>query len=74
MFVLNKARADGAPNTAQVGGFAVLNLRAAYALPVLGPRGEVFVALENLADRRYAYRPGYPMPGRSGQVGINFSL
>lgn len=74
MFVLNKARADGAPNTARVGGFAVLNLRAAYALPVLGPRGEVFVALENLADRRYAYRPGYPMPGRSGQVGFNLSL
>ena len=74
MFVLNKARADGAPNTAQVGGFAVVNLRAAYALAALGPRGEVFVALENLADRRYAYRPGYPMPGRSGQVGINLSL
>lgn len=74
MFVLNKARADGAPNTAQVGGFAVFNLRAAHALAALGPRGEVFVALENLGDRRYAYRPGYPMPGRSGQVGINLSL
>ena len=44
------------------------------ALPVLGPRGEVFVALENLGDRRYAYRPGYPMPGRSGQLGVRFSL
>ena len=74
MFVLNKARADGAPNTAQVGGFTVFNVRAAYALAALGPRGEVFVALENLADRRYAFRPGYPMPGRSGQVGINLSL
>lgn len=74
MFVLNKARADGAPNTVAVGGFGVLNLRAAYALGLLGPRGEVFVALENLADRRYAYRPGYPMPGRSGQVGVNLSL
>lgn len=74
MFVLSRGRADGAVNTARVGGFAVANLRVAYALPVLGPRGEVFVALENLADRRYAYRPGYPMPGRSGQVGFNFSL
>lgn len=74
MFVLNKARADGAPNTAQVGGFAVVNLRAAYALPALGPRGEVFLALENLADRRYAYRPGYPMPGRAGQFGIHLGL
>lgn len=74
MFVLNKARADGAVNTAEVGGFAVANLRAAYALPVLGPRGEVYLAVENLGDRRYAYRPGYPMPGRAGQVGVNLSL
>lgn len=74
MYVLNKARADGAPNTAQVGGFAVANLKAGYSLQVLGPRGELFVALENLGDRHYAYRPGYPMPGRSGQVGLQFSL
>lgn len=74
MFVLNKARADGAPNPARVGGFGVVNLRAAYALGLLGPRGEVFLALENLGDRRYAYRPGYPMPGRSGQLGLNLSL
>jgi iron complex outermembrane receptor protein len=74
MFTLNKARADGAPNTARVGGFAVLNLRMALALPVLGPRGEVFVAIENLADREYAYSPGYPMPGRAAQLGVNLSL
>jgi iron complex outermembrane recepter protein len=74
MFVLNKARADGASNTAEVGGFTVLNLRASHALGALGPRGEVFVALENLGDRRYAYRPGYPMPGLSGQLGVNLSL
>ncbi len=74
MFVLNKARADAATNTAEVGGFAVFNLRAAYALPLLGPRGEIFAAFENLANRHYAYRPGYPMPGRSAQVGLNLSL
>lgn len=74
MFVLNKARADGAPNSAQVGGFAVVNLRVAHAMPVLGSRGEVFVALENLGDRRYAYRPGYPMAGRSAQLGLLFNL
>lgn len=75
MFTLSRTRADGATNTGRVGGFAVVNLRAAYALPqLLGPRGEVFLALENLADRHYAYRPGYPMPGRSAQVGVNVSL
>lgn len=52
----------------------MVNLRAAHALQVLGPRGEVYLAVENLGDRRYAYRPGYPMPERSGQVGVNLSL
>lgn len=52
MFVLNKARADGAPNAAKVAAFAVLNLRIAHTLPVLGPRGEAFLAAENLADAR----------------------
>lgn len=74
MLTLNRGRADGATNTAGVSGFAVANLRGAYALPVLGPRGEVFVSVENLLDKRYAYRAGYPMPGRSGQVGLNLSL
>jgi iron complex outermembrane recepter protein len=74
MFVLNKSRANASTNSARVGGFAVVNLRAAYALAALGPRGEVFVALDNLGDKRYAYRPGYPMPGRSGQIGLNYSL
>lgn len=74
MFVLNKSRADATPNSARVSGFAVLNLRAAYALAALGPRGEVFVAVENIGDKRYAYRPGYPMPGCSGQIGLNYSL
>lgn len=74
MFVLNKARADGAANSARVGGFGVLNLRAGYALAALGPRGEVFAAVENLGDKTYAYRPGYPMPGRWGQLGLQIGL
>ncbi len=74
MLTLNRARADGAVNSAGVAGFAVANLRGAYAWPVLGPRGEAFVNLENLLDKRYAYRSAYPMPGRSGQVGLNLSL
>jgi iron complex outermembrane receptor protein len=31
---------------------------------------DVFVAVENLLDASYAYRPGYPMPGTSVQVGV----
>jgi iron complex outermembrane receptor protein len=29
------------------------------------------VAIENLFDTTYAYRPGYPMPGASVQVGVS---
>jgi iron complex outermembrane receptor protein len=74
MFTLNRARADGSANTEKVGGFLVANLRAAFSVPLLGPNGEVFAALENLGDRRYAVRPGYPLPGRSGQLGVSVGL
>lgn len=70
MTVLSQARANGATNTDEVGGFGVVNLRAAYALPAWGPKSELFAAVENLGDKRYGYRPGYPMPGRSGLVGV----
>ena len=62
------------PNAQQVGGFAVVNVRVAYPLPMLGKKGELFVAVENLFDRRYAYQPGYPMPGINGRVGLSASF
>lgn len=71
VFALNRDRNTLNPNTEKVGGFAVANLRLSYPLPLLGSKGEVFVAVENLFDREYGYRPGYPMPGRWGQVGIS---
>lgn len=74
MYVLNQARADGVLNTSKVSSFTVANIRASYKLPSLGPRGEVFVAIENLFDEKYAFRPGYPMPGVSGRVGVNMSF
>jgi iron complex outermembrane receptor protein len=74
MVVLGQARASGPPNLTQVSGFTVANLRAAYKLPALGARGEVFVAAENLLDQPYEFRAGYPMPGRSVQVGLRASF
>jgi len=74
MLTLNQARAAGAANTQSVDGFTVVNARAAYLLSALGDRGEVFVALENLTDASYEMRPGYPMPGASAQVGVNFGF
>ncbi|MEI8031190.1 MAG: TonB-dependent receptor [Comamonadaceae bacterium] len=74
MNVLGQARASGAPNPTKVEGFSVANVRAAFQLPALGRRGEVFVALENLFDQQYEFRAGYPMPGRSMQVGLHTSF
>jgi iron complex outermembrane recepter protein len=71
MFVLSRDRTAGAANPEQVDGFTVVNLRPSYVLPALDGRGEVFVAIENLFDQAYAYRPGYPMPGPSVQAGFS---
>lgn len=62
----SQARANGAPNPERVGAFAVVNVRLAWGFA----RGEVFVAGENLLDRDYRYRPGYPMPGLGGSLGV----
>lgn len=74
VWALNRARAAGAINTDKVGGFTVANTRASYPVSGLGKKGEIFVAVENLFDRTYAYRPGYPMPGRWGQIGVSASF
>jgi iron complex outermembrane recepter protein len=71
MFVLQAAR-DGSSNTASVDDFVVMNARVAYALG--SSRTEVFMAVENLFDQTYEYRPGYPMPGASIQIGLNLNL
>jgi iron complex outermembrane receptor protein len=74
VWALNRARAAGATNTDKVSGFTVANARASYPVSGLGKKGEVFVAVENLFDRDYAFRPGYPMPGRWGQAGLSASF
>ena len=74
MTVLSQARADGSANTSTVDGFTVANLRVARQLPQLGRRGEVFVSVENLFDKDYSFRPGYPMAGRSFQLGVHASF
>lgn len=51
------------PNTTKVGAFASVNARLSYPLAALGKKGEIFLAVKNLFDRDYEYRPGYAMPG-----------
>ena len=74
VWALNRARNPGVINTDKVSGFTIANTRVSYPVSGLGKKGEVFAAVENLFDRTYAYRPGYPMPGRWGQVGLSASF
>ena len=74
LLALSQSRNAGTINTQKIDGFSVANVRVAYPVPALGKKGEVFLAMENLFDRSYAYRPGYPMPGRWSQIGLSASL
>ena len=74
VFALSRDRNTLNPNAEKVGAFTVVNARISYPLAALGKKGEVFVAAENLFNRDYAYRPGYPMPGRNGQIGLAASF
>jgi len=74
MYVLANGRFASAVNTERVGGFGIVNVRASRAVPMLGKGGEVLAAVENLFDKSYAYRPGYPMPGFFLQLGLNMSF
>lgn len=74
MLTLNRGRSGGATNTESVSSFVVVNAKASYPIPFLGEKGEVFLAVENLLDRKYSYRSGYPMPGVWGQLGLSASF
>ena len=68
-----QARAANAINTERVAAFAVVNARVAYRLPFehRSRHSELFLAVENMLDRNYRYRPGYPMPGIGYTVGAS---
>jgi iron complex outermembrane receptor protein len=72
-YAASQARAAGAANVERIGAFALLNVRLAYAMAVPSLRHplELFVAGENVLDRDYRYRPGYPMPGAGVTLGAN---
>lgn len=70
MAVLARARSGAGADPARVDGFTVVNARPSWVVPRGDGRVELFLALENLFDAAYAYRPGYPMPGASALVGV----
>ena len=74
MHVTSQARREGAVNEAEVSSYYLINGKVSY---LLRPRSynldiEMFVFGENLTDKSYAYRPGYPMPGINGMAGVTF--
>ena len=75
-WALSNARSANATvqDTSKVKGFTVANMRLSHPIPALGKKGEVFLALENIFDKKYSYRNGYPMPGFSAQVGLSASF
>ena len=76
MYALSQARTWGVTNTERVSDFFTLNGRIAFKLTDAPSkvRSELFLALENITNTSYQYRPGYPMPGISAMVGVNLAL
>jgi len=71
-FAGSQARAAGGTNTERIPAATLLNGRLAYefTLQPLGKSGTLFLAAENILNREYSYRPGYPMPGIGFTLGV----
>ena len=74
VYALSQSRDTLTTNTEKVNAYTVVNARLSYPMAGLGKKGEVFISGENLFDTNYAYRPGYPMPGINGQIGLSASF
>lgn len=58
----------------QVDGFLIFNAKLSYEFTFRGLDIKVFAAGENLSNQDYEYKPGYPMPGINGMLGMEFSF
>ncbi|MDR2863190.1 MAG: TonB-dependent receptor plug domain-containing protein [Puniceicoccales bacterium] len=73
----DRAAATNLANNPQVKSALVLNAKVAYEFDFtlwVKAHGEVFLAFENVTDHRYYYRPGYPLPGFGGMLGVKFGF
>ncbi|MDD2763199.1 MAG: TonB-dependent receptor [Opitutaceae bacterium] len=70
MHVLSEARSAGTANPTKVGARFLLNARLARRFAWGAHRVEVYLSGENLTDRNFAYRPGYPIAGASFLAGV----
>ena len=76
MNVDSQARRSGTVNSASVDSYFLANAKLSYQFfsNELIRKAEVFLAGENLTNTSYEYFPGYPMPGISAMIGLNFTL
>ena len=58
----------------EVDAYVLLNGRVALRLTNRERGPELFLASENLTNADYAFRPGYPMPGRSALSGLTWAF
>ncbi|MCB2186222.1 MAG: TonB-dependent receptor plug domain-containing protein [Deltaproteobacteria bacterium] len=58
----------------EVDSYLIFNAMLSYEVPVRSLGVKVFVAGENLTNQDYEYKPGYPMPGINGMVGVELSF
>ncbi len=75
--VLSQGRTENAVNASEVDPYHVVNGRIAYVFdyaPWEIKEAEVYLALENITDSDYEYRPGYRMPGSSATVGLSVTF
>lgn len=60
----------------KVDAFTIANARLDYFLGRAGralEHSSLFLAVENLTDADYEFKPGYPMPGVSAYLGLSFN-
>jgi outer membrane cobalamin receptor len=70
----SQTRIANSVNSDSLHSFTLWNARVAYHFLWAQRDATLFVAAENLFDRDYAYRPGYPMPGIGGTVGFTIGF
>lgn len=64
-------RYDNAANTARLGGYGTVDVRAEWAL---SPVAKLGVRINNLGDKGYSTVLGYDQPGREGFVTLRYVL
>ena len=71
------ARSNAPANNPRVPSFITVNAKLSYLFKIDKihlKESELFLALSNLTDTRYYYRPGYPMPGIGGMLGASLNF